>query len=142
MSDWTTRIDRARDAVGMATTRVHELAARMPEPVASVAAAIRSLTAAQREALWNNRTAAMALVTQHATEVRAQLAHLTAQSDMLMGEFEQAQARGDFDQCAEIAAWFSDHDEEVGQLKTLVQELEALHGEFEANPTMPAGLPR
>ena len=138
MTELGARMEQARNDVAAATARVNELAALIPEPVASVAEAIMSLTPAQRAALWASRTEAMELVAQHRAEVQEQLDRLTAHGNELRAEWHDVEAKQDFARLSEIAKWFKEHDDEVGQLKTMIRELDALYAEFEANPVAPA----
>ena len=138
MTELRTRMEQARNDLAAAAARVNDLAALIPEPVDSVAEAIMSLTPAQRSALWASRTEAMEVVAQHRAELQAQLDRLTAHGDELMVEWHDVQTRQDFERLSEIAKWFKEHDDEVGQLKTMIRELDALYAEFEANPVAPA----
>ncbi len=163
MNDRTSRMEHAQREVAAAIARVDELAALVPEPVGSVADAIRSFTPAQREAIWAHRTEAMQLVAQETAELQAELDRLTMKSRELAAEFEGLQssvqsvfsdARStarlvpfahapawfdtSFERMCEIAEWSEQHEEEVGQLKTMIRELEALYAELEANPVAPS----
>ncbi|MCC6245682.1 MAG: hypothetical protein IT353_22815 [Gemmatimonadaceae bacterium] len=100
-----------------------------------------SLTPADRAALWAVRGEALQVIAQHAADSRGRLDEVTARGRERQKEFKEAMEASDFDRLSEIASWFDEHNEEVGQLKALVQELDALYQEFAANPTVPPLVP-
>lgn len=66
---------------------------------------------------------------------------MTDRSRELQAEFHETMRVGDFDRLSEIASWFEVHDEEVGQLNALTQELDALELLLQENPVSPPLVP-
>lgn len=135
------RFEAAQAEIARASERIDELARQIPEPVANVAEAIKSLTPEERAALWAVRPDALQAIARHAADSRARLADVTERSRELQTEFHEAMRVSDFDRLSEIASWFDEHDEEVGQLIALVEELDALQQLLQENPVSPPPVP-
>lgn len=124
------RLAQARLHLKEVAARVSEMSAQIPEPVASAAEALRSLSPEQQEALRVHRTEALQLLAQQIVEEQAELSRLTAQHEDAMREWQQLVARGDWALLTDHEPTLNDRRDELEQRRTALQELRALHNEL------------
>ncbi|WP_337171395.1 hypothetical protein [Gemmatimonas aurantiaca] len=128
------RLTQARQDLAEISARVAALAARIPEPVASVAEALASLTPEQQEVLWFHRTEALAVIAQQIVEEQHQWQQLTAQYQHAMVEWQQLVERGDWTCMSDLGSRLNDRRNELSQRRTALRELEVLYEELWAAP--------
>lgn len=122
------RLAQARQDLSAISGRIAELAARMPEPVTSIAEALRSLSPDQQEALRMYRTEALEVLAQQIVEEQRQLTQLTTEHQDAMVEWMSLVERGDFARMSELGPTMNRLNDELGQRRVALEELKALQG--------------
>lgn len=131
------RLAQARHDLSEISGRITELAAQIPEPLTSVAEALRSLSPDQQEALRMHRTEALEVIAQQIVEEQRQLTQLTTEQQDAKAEWMSLVERGDFARMSELGPTMNRLNDELGQRRVALEELKALQ-EALITPSDPA----
>lgn len=131
------RLAQARHDLSEISGRITELAAQIPEPVTSVAEALRSLSPDQQEALRMHRTEALEVIAQQIVEKQRQLTQLTTEHQDAKAEWMSLVERGDFARMSELGPTMNRLNDELSQRRVALEELKALQ-EALITPSDPA----
>lgn len=131
------RLAQARHDLSEISGRITELAAHIPEPVTSVAEALRSLSPDQQEALRMHRTEALEVIAQQIVEEQRQLTQLTTEHQDAKAEWMCLVERGDSARMSELGPTMNRLNDELGQRRVALEELKALQ-EALITPSDPA----